>query len=178
MSDWSKVRWTQARQIAELMEMPPLARPEPDVTPERWLATQVEQGDLAGAVTFLGHALPRYEAVAWASAAILPKVGGTALAEAIRRWLDGAEDSDRRTVWRLAEDADEDSPERLLGYAVFFSGGSIAPEDQAPVNPDPALCGRFAAAAIIKAAHRDDDPDRVLAAAITAGEGYARGDAA
>lgn len=177
MSEWSKVRLTQARQIAELMEIPPRDRPEPDVTPELWLATQIDQGDLAGAVTFLGHALPRYEAVAWASAQIIPNAGGSPLSQAIRGWLDGAEDGDRRTVWRLADEADDDSPERLLGYAVYFSGGSIAPDDQPPVNPDPALCGRFAAAAIIKAAHGGDDPDGALAAAIATGESYARGDA-
>jgi hypothetical protein len=94
MSDWSKVRWTQARQIAELMDLPRAARPTPEVTPQRWLEEQVEQGDLAGAVTFLGHALPRYEAVTWAEA-VVPTANGAGkppeLRGAIRRWLDGTD---------------------------------------------------------------------------------------
>lgn len=177
MSDWPKVRWTQARQITELMEVPRAAMPGAEITPQSWLDARVEQGDLAGAITFLGHALPRYEAVAWAAEIVAPKDRKSPVAASIARWLDGAEDADRRTVWSLTQEAEDDSPERLLAYAVFFSGGSIAPEDQAPVNPEPALCGRFASAAIIKSAYRTENPEESLSAALERGRGIAQGKA-
>lgn len=178
MSEWPKVRWTQARQIAELMELPARELPAPDMTPQGWVEGRVAQGDVAGAVMFMGHALPRYEAVSWAASAVAPAgQSPSPIAGAVARWLETSEESERRTLWTLAEQADEDNPERLLAYSVFFSGGSIAPEDQAPVNPDPALCGRFAAAAIVKSAYAQDDPDAVLSAALDRGRGIAEGKA-
>lgn len=175
MSEWPKVRWTQARQIAELMELPRRDLPDAQVTPQSWFQTRVDEGDLAGAVSFLGHALPRYEAVQWAAETLGAKAGASPIGAAVSRWLDTSDEADRRALWTMAEEADEDSAERLLAYSVFFSGGSIAPEDQAPVNPGPALCGRFAAAAIVKHAYRDEDPAGALGAALARGRAIAQG---
>ena len=177
MSEWPKVRWTQARQIAELMELPRTELPDAQLTPQRWVEDKATAGDLAGAVMIMGHALPRYEVVAWAAEAIGRKPDGSPVAGAVARWLDGSDEATRRELWALAEQVDEAAPARLLAYSVFFSGGSIAPEDQAPVNPSPALCGRFAAAAIVKHAFAGDDPDAALGAALERGRSIAQGQA-
>jgi hypothetical protein len=178
MSKWQKVRWTQARQITQLMGAKESESPSPEVQPADFYASLREQGDLAEAVRFLGHALPRYEAVVWAAQAIKAMPGlslDTGLMKAVKSWIDDPEDGKRRNVWSAAEMADEDNPERLLGYSVFLSGGSIAPQDQAPVNPAPQLCGQLASAAIIAAAHASGDPEATLGAALSAGEAIAGG---
>ena len=95
---------------------------------------------------------------------------------AVERWISDPDESGRRAAWSAGEAADERSPERLLSYAVFLSGGSIAPEDQAVVNPAPELSGRLAAAAVITAAYLAEQPDEHLSAALAAGEAIARGD--
>lgn len=180
MVNWQKVRWTQARQITALMGLSEKEAPPPQVRPAEFYGSLRESGDLAEAVRFLGFALPRYEAVLWAAEALKASSVAddektAALLTAIEAWIADPEDRGRRAVWSSAEMVDEDRPERLLAYAIFLSGGSIAPEEQEPVNPEPQLCGQLAAAAIIAAAHQTTAPERALVSALAAGEAIARG---
>jgi hypothetical protein len=152
--------------------------PPPEVQPIDFYSTLCRNGDLGEAVRFLAQALPRYEAILWGNKAlkVISGVSGeAALLKIVQDWIDEPEDKRRRVVWSAAEAVDEDQPERLLGYAVFLSGGSIAPEDQAPVNPAPHLCGQLASAAIITAAHAGGVPDANLEAALSLGEAIAEG---
>ena len=70
----------------------------------------------------------------------------------------------------MARSEEDSSAEGLLASAVYFSGGSIAPEDCEPVLPDPAICGRLAAAAILKRAYENENPESVLRFAVAEGD--------
>lgn len=182
MTGWSKVRWTQARQITRLLGTKDADAPAEAVGPSAHFETLKGDGALSAAVSYLGVALPRYESVAWATAtlAAMPRgdrpAGDRLALTAARRWVDDPDEARRRDAWDAANAAEDDAPERLLGFAVFMSGGSIAPPDQGAVNPDPEVCGKLAAAAIIAAAHQTPDAEAQLATALAAGEGFARGD--
>ncbi|WP_299647174.1 hypothetical protein [Sphingomonas bacterium] len=174
---WNQVRWTEAHQIASLMGTPADALPEAGVTPDQHYAALREAGDRPGAVNFLGHALQRLEALAWA-ARVLEMEGATrelrrpdrqALDHALR-WLGDPNDVTRRAAMDAAEAAGEASPERMLGTGVFFSGGSISDPDLPAVLPAPELAGRFAAIAVTLAAARAEDRDAVLDRAMALGE--------
>jgi hypothetical protein len=70
------------------------------------------------------------------------------LRDASQRWLDEPDDDNRRAIERLVDGADQGWPETLIGLAIFFSGGSIAPEDCPPVPADPSLPGQLIAGAM------------------------------
>ncbi|MFS0738581.1 hypothetical protein ABC347_16160 [Sphingomonas sp. 1P06PA] len=183
MAIWSKVRWTQARQVTRLLGVKDAEAPAESVSPAAHFEALKADGALSAAVSFLGVALPRYEGVAWATGVLgaLPSdetnPGDRLALAAARRWVEDPDEPRRREAYDAAGRADDDAPERLLGFAVFMSGGSIAPPDQGAVNPDPEVCGKLAAAAIITAAHRSPDANSQLAAALEAGEKYATGEA-
>ncbi|MBV9931861.1 MAG: hypothetical protein JO013_13080 [Alphaproteobacteria bacterium] len=182
MADWIKVKWSEARQIAAAMDLPEGDQPDDGVAPRRWYEQLVEAGEIERAVTLLGHALPRYEGIAWAARIVearshrvkLPPRDQQALDRALR-WVDDPTDEFRRDAFVSAEDATEGSAERLLGTAVFLSGGSIAPDDLPPVLPPPQLSGRLAASAVMVAAYGSEDPEGVLREALSAGEHAATG---
>jgi hypothetical protein len=181
MSEWPNIRYTQARQIVRLFDEDGNAAPAPELTPQQWFATLREQGELVEAARFLGHGLPRMEAVIWGTRALeamLPterRADEEPLWSAIAAWLEDPSDQRRRRVWAEAHAIGADSPTRLLAFGLYFSGGSIAPEDQAHVNPEPHLCGRLVAAAVTAGAYATDAPEAHLEAALAAGDALARG---
>jgi hypothetical protein len=176
MDLWTKVKWSEAAQVAEAMELDEEHLPKAGLDPQSYFSQLVEAGDLEQAVTFLGHALPRYEAVAWAARLLerdshrkkLRRCDQQTL-DRVLRWLDDPSDEFRREAFEASEDATADGAERLLAMSVFLSGGSIAPVDLPAVTAPQALCGRLAAAAVVVAAHRTDDPAEALKDALTSG---------
>ena len=178
MHSWSKVKWTDARQVVDAMDQPEDdPRPDTKIDPRSYFTERRRAGDLKFAVAFIGHALPRYEAVAWAAlqleryaARIPPKPRDRETLDRALRWLDDASDEQRRATMAAAENAGTTSAERLLGMAVFFSGGSIAPPELEPILPPESSCGRFAALAVTAAAYRVPDPRAALDEALELGE--------
>ncbi|WP_425229583.1 DUF6931 family protein [Sphingomonas sp.] len=175
--EWNQVRWTEAHQIASAMGADDDALPADGVTPEQHFRAMREQLDRGGAVRFLGHALPRLEALAWAARVLESEAHGRELKRADRqaldfslRWLGDPSDQCRRAAKDAADAAGDKSPERLLAYGVFFSGGSIAPPDLAPIPPQPQLAGQFAASAIEVAAYRAADASAAFDRALDLGE--------
>jgi hypothetical protein len=159
---WNQVRWTEAHQIASLIGVDADDAPAEGVSPEEHYRALREAGDFGGAVTFLGVALPRLEALAWAGRVLEDDAAGRELKHADRqaldhalRWLGDPSEHARRASRDAAEAADERSPERLLALGVFFSGGTIADPEFQPVPPAPEVAGKLAAAAIVVAATRD-----------------------
>jgi hypothetical protein len=153
------------------------ALPAPEVSPSAFFAEARQSGDLVTAVNFLGHALPRHEGVAWAAHALDGQTREAALPAANRqlldlvlRWADEPTDEHRRAAYESRELAGEESPEALLALAAFFSGGSIAPEELAPVLPAPELSGRLAASAVIVGAYRGPDSNAALNRALDMGD--------
>ena len=179
MDKWSQVKWTEARQIAEAMEVEPAALPEDGIDPRSFYQSLKDKGELDRAVRYLGHALPRFEAVAWAAHCVrsVPRDQPHALdRQALDRtlqWLDEPTDDYRRAAQQAGQSASKGSPEGLLAMAAFMSGGSISPPDLPPVNPPQEVCGRIASAAVLIAAHRSKEPAAAIAAALEAGEAVA-----
>ncbi|RYD65277.1 MAG: hypothetical protein EOP58_07885 [Sphingomonadales bacterium] len=182
MSGWTKVRWTQARQVTRLLGMRDADAPAEGITPVAHFDTLRARGHRGDAVSFLGQSLPRFEGVIWAADMVATLRGddippaSVAVMAAIRAWIDDPSDANRRAAYAAGEQAEEDSPERLLGIAVWLSGGSLAPADLQPVNPPPESCGRLVAAAVLAAVYGSPDPDAALDRVLTAGEAIARGD--
>jgi hypothetical protein len=177
MAGWEQVKWSQARQVADLMELDLSLLDDPERNPESGYRKLRERGDLSVAIRYLGHALPRFEAVAWAAnllqdwsrAAKLGVPEQQAL-DSTTRWLEEPTDEYRRAAHEAAEAAGSGSAERLLGYAVFMSGGSISEPDLPPVQPPQQVCGRLAASAVLAGAYRTASPGDALAAACEVGE--------
>lgn len=180
MTNWTVCKFTEARQVAQLMRLAEDDWPEPAVEPPIYFAS-IRSGSLrADAVRFLAVALPRFEAVAWAARVLedeararrLPPRDRQALDFALR-WLGDPDDARRRAAFDAAEAAEDRAAERLLGLAVFFSGGSISMPDLPPVLPPPEASGTFAGAAVLAAAFRTEQPDDVLDRALDLGEAVA-----
>lgn len=174
--EWNQVRWTEAHQIASLMGVEEEALPEPGVSPERHFAALRAVGDRYAAIGFIGHALPRFEALAWAARVLETEATTRALRPADRqaldhalRWLGEPGEDARRAAMAAADAAGERSPERMLATGVFFSGGSISAPDLPAIAPQPELAGRFAAIAVTLAAARADGRDALLDRALDLG---------
>jgi len=175
MGTWTKVKWTQAGQIAELIGRPGIG--ESEASPETGYRQLRDQGDLDTAVRYLAHALPRVEAIAWAAQLLDERSRTSKLLATERqsldrtiRWLEQPTDEYRRAAFEAAGQAPEDSPERLLACAVFMSGGSISEPDLPAVQPQQHVCGQLAAAAVLTAAYRSPEADTALAAACDLGD--------
>ena len=180
MNHWTVVKFTEARQVAELMRLGEESLPDHGITPGDHFGTMRAREERVDAVRFMGLALPRFEAVSWAAHLLeseardrrLPSRDRQALDFALR-WLGDPDDARRRAVFEAAETADDRSPERLLGLAVFFSGGSISLPDLPPVLPPPEAAGTFAGAAVLAAGFRTDRADALFDAALDLGEAVA-----
>lgn len=175
---WSRSSWTDAGQLIELID--PERRPVKltGQAPHAWFADLVSAGKYSDALSFVAHALPRYECVTWSAQALID-IGAVDRREplmvAILRWIDEPSDQLRRAAGELGDNTREDTPSRMLALAVMFSGGSIAPADMPPVQPPTDVCAKFAHAAVLKGALAR--PDRVTAQrrALELGEAMARG---
>lgn len=174
---WNQVRWAEAQQVAALMGVDDVAMPAPGVTPETHYATLRAGEEPHVAVSFLGHALPRMEAIAWAGRIVEEAARARQLNAADRqaldhalRWLGEPGDATRRAAMDAAMLAGERSPERMLATSVFFSGGSISEPDLPPIQPAPELAGRLAAMAIVMAAAGAASRDEFLTRALDLGE--------
>lgn len=177
MAGWDQVKWTQARQVADLMKLDISTLRNPDADPESGYRELRERDETSVAIRYIGHALPRFEAVAWAAHLLRGWSDSANLGVAERqaldstmRWLEEPTDEYRRAALQAAEAADGNSAEQLLGYAVFMSGGSISEPDLPAVQPPPEVCGRLAVSAILVSAYRTANPPDALAAACEAGE--------
>jgi hypothetical protein len=177
VAGWDQVKWTTARQVADLMKLDPALLDDPEADPETGYRKLREHGDLAVAVRYLGHALPRSEAVAWAahllqewSGSTRPNSAERQALDCVQRWLEEPGEEFRRAAHEAGERADAKSAERLLTDAVFMSGGSISEPDLPPVQPPQQVCGSLAAASILLAAYRTASPADALAQACDVGE--------
>lgn len=174
---WNQVRWTEAQQVAALMGVDEDDLPAPGVTPVDHYKVLRATGDPGDAITFLGHALPRLEALAWSARILEEAAAGRELRRADRqaldhslRWLGDPSEAARRAASDAAALAGERSAERMLALGVFYSGGSISDPDLPPIQPPPELAGRLAAAAILIAAARVEDRNAFFSHALEVGE--------
>lgn len=176
MTDWPTVKLTEARQVATLVGADEDELPPPTVgVRERYRALR-DAGLLAAAVEYLGHALPRREAVSWAGRVlddesrriVLPRRERLALDTALR-WIGAPSEPHRHAAHQAAEAIGKPLPERFLALAIFYSGGPVG-RDGTPVPPPAHACARFAVSAIEQAAYRSADSAAFLAGALDLGE--------
>lgn len=148
----------------------PMAKLEPaDATLARGSADTVEAlarlegaGSLLSAARLGGFALPRREAVWWASmctAHTAPRDQRELecrAREAAELWVRRQDDASRRAAMQLAREVGFNIPEAWVAVAAFWSGESMAPVGQPAVPPGPHLTGTAVAGAVALAAVRDD----------------------
>lgn len=173
---WLHVVWADAEQVIALCAIDVEKGAGLGIPPKAFFDGLVAREANDDAIAFLGAALPRQAAVQWslatleqASAAGRSAYGGELL-DAVRAWLAAPGDKPRRRAWELVRATEESSPERLLASAIFYSGGSIAPEDCEPVQPEPHLCGRLSATAILACAHAREDVEAIMRFAVAEGD--------
>lgn len=158
---WPAIKLTQARQVAALMGVDEAAQPPPADDLHAAYQAIRRTGTPDEALRYIGHALPRLEAVTWAAHIIACQSRGRpsparerlALDSALR-WIEEPTDSHRRAAYAAAEEAPMTSPESMLGNAVFYAGGSIAPAGMPPVLAPPEACLGYAVGAVRCAAQR------------------------
>jgi len=122
--------------------------------PAVYLAALMQRDDLADAVTFLAHALPKREGAWWAAQAVrtLDLGDETALARRVVRateaWVVKPKEPARHAAMDLAEALGFDHAASWAAMAAFWAGDSLLPPDMAPVKPEPTLSCRAVAAAV------------------------------
>ncbi len=184
MSQWTIVMWSAARQIAEEANLPKEVWPEDDVSPQEFFATLREGDDMTMALSYAATALPKLEAIDWTLHS-LPELNQDSadfarrrlLRDAAFRWVGEPDDENRRAMYELADSSSSEWPETLIGLAIFFAGGSIGPEENAPVTADPNIYSSLLAGALQSAvaSHIKDQPELAAKALELADKVAARG---
>jgi hypothetical protein len=172
---WPITVWSEARQVTGLLGWP--VTQGDDDSPHRFFEALRATGRNVEAAQFLGLSLPRYEAIVWAARALTghpsPTPDDRRAMDAISEWLRTPSDGARRAAWSAAEPIDEATPAKLCATAVFLSGGSIAPTDEAPIPAPRHSTGALAAGAVLAAAFAAEDPAAQLSAALDLGAAIA-----
>jgi hypothetical protein len=127
----------------------------PGIPVRTYIEQLVRAERLRDAIRALAQVLPNGDSIAWGLASIrqvAASVSGPKAEKAIlavEQWLAEPNDEQRRAAMQAAEQARIGTPAGCLAFAVFLSGGSLAPPD-APVAPEPSphICGRIVAAAM------------------------------
>jgi hypothetical protein len=149
-----------AADICKQFELGPAAAAllQPTLLPRPFLDMLIEKGHHEDAARFTAHALPRREAIWWGCLCARTAYGGSppekeaAALQAVEAWVARPTDEQRRAAFKAGEVATFKNPTGLLGMAVYFSSGSLAPPGQAEVPPAPHLCPNAVANAVLLAA--------------------------
>lgn len=180
MSNWAKVRWSEAAQVLDFVGGPAEDRPQASGTPSAYFSDLRAQGRRSEAADFLAQALPRLEAVAWAARTVRdlapPPASSPLRTRALRAalfWVQDPTEARRRAAFDAAEACDPKGAEAMAAYAAFFSGGSIGPADVPPIPAPKQVLGHMAAAAV-KVAALKDRTGAAFDRALDAGEALAR----
>lgn len=173
MANWTLSTWTDAAQLAAVIDPQAVPPEAAGVAPPAWFARLRDTGEAADAVFFIAHAMPRYECVVWALRSLLDMSAVERTDPAIvaaLRWIDNPSDTLRRAAGELADGPDDEAPGAMLCQAIFLAGGSLSGEDLPPVQPPPDVCAKLAAAAVLSAAFAAPDPAVALATSLSLGE--------
>lgn len=184
MSQWTIVMWSAARQIAEEANLPKAVWPEDTVSPEEFFKILREGDDPMMALSYAAVALPKLEAIDWTLHS-LPELDKDdpdfarrqLLRDAAFRWVGEPDDENRRAMYDLADASSSEWPETIVGLAIFFSGGSIGPEENAPVTADTNICSSLLSGALqsVVATHIKEQPELASKALDLADKVAARG---
>lgn len=131
-----------------------LALVRPDVKPMEFVDTLVEKKLYPDAVRFLAHALPKREAVWWGwmsarrAAGENPPPKIKAALEATEKWIAQPTEDNRRAAHAAAQKAQFGTAAGCAALGAFFSGGSLAPPEVAPVPPGEYLTAKAISGAV------------------------------
>jgi hypothetical protein len=129
-----------------------------DFTPRQFLELLIGKELFLDAIRFLAYALPKREAVGWGCLCVRHSLGtqdASKISEthvAAERWVSNPDEANRRAAKIAVDKEGLESPSASLALAAFFSGGSIAPANLAPVAPADHITPQFVAGAIIVSA--------------------------
>jgi Family of unknown function (DUF6931) len=150
----------------------PGALAQPDAGADAFISELARAGHFPESIRALAYALPGAAAVGWAAGCIgkfaAPDNDAEKSAhEAVDRWLADSTDENRRAAMEAAERAGIGTPAGCLGFAVFLSGGSVAPIQAPEVLPVPGTSTKAVAGAVVLAIvsrQPDKAPNRYRAA--------------
>lgn len=143
-----------------------------DMLPRQYVEQLIGAGCLHDAVKFLAQALPKREAVWWASQCAKSVAGSNpppptvAAIQAAEAWVTEPTEEHRRAAMQASEAAQLSTPAGCAALAAFLSGGSLAPPDVPVVPPAEHLTGHAAGGAVMLAAavsEPEKAPDKLRA---------------
>lgn len=163
---WDAVRWTLATQLTALFDVSDdgAALLDPSDTPEHYFGLLRDAGALDDALRLLAFALPRRSCIAWGHDCVSRTAGAgklkpadTAAHSAVGAWLNDPSDERRWVAHDTARTAEFRTPEALLGFAVYVSGGSLSPPQSNIQVPAPAdMSARLVSGAVLLASVRTE----------------------
>ncbi|MFC6486409.1 DUF6931 family protein [Nitratireductor sp. GCM10026969] len=141
-----KIKAATAAEICERVDLSPEAKAYllPDVSPQGYLSLIVEAEHVGDAVRFLAFSLPIREGIWWAcvvanSEIEAPSEIESTCLERAAAWVYEPTEARRRSCMEAAELAKFEGAAAYAALAVFWSGGSLAPEDMPEAPADPSL---------------------------------------
>lgn len=141
-----KVVDATAADICARVDLSPEARAFllPTLSPQGYLSLLVDAEQIGDAIRFLAFALPMREGVWWACVTARntladPSVTEVRCLEEATAWVYEPDEKRRRSCMAVAESANFEGAAAYAALAVFWSGGSMAPEGMPEVLPDPKL---------------------------------------
>lgn len=179
-----KVPDATAAQICARVDLSPEARAYllPTLSPQGYLSLLVEAEHVGDAIRFLAFAMPVREGIWWACVVANSHLEQPTELEALcleraAAWVYDPTDARRRSCMAAAESAKFEGAAAYAALAVFWSGGSLAPEDMPETHPDPQL-GPIGVGASVLLAITAGDPMKLnerFRAAIVRGTDIANG---
>lgn len=128
---------------------------KPGITVRALVTALVDGGLLNDALKLMAYALPKREAVWWACLCARqaqpepPIEADLEIIKASEAWVYRPTDQSRRGVMDLALKTEFNRAAHWPAAAAFWSGGSIAPLNSPPVEPDDSLTGNGVVGAVL-----------------------------
>lgn len=162
-----KIAASTAADICARVDLSPEARAFllPELSPQGYLALLVDAQHIGDAIRFLAFALPVREGVWWACVVArntipeFSEIEKRCLEEA-SAWVYEPVETRRRSCMNAAESANFEGAAAYAALAVFWSGGSMAPDGMPEALPDPRL-GHIGVGASILLSITSGDPLRL-----------------
>jgi hypothetical protein len=131
----------------------------PALSPQAFLALLMDGRHFSDAVRFLAFSLPPREGIWWAcviARGIELTPSDTDCLDRAIAWAYEPDDARRRACMEAAERLNFEGAAAYAALAVFWSGGSLAPEGMPDALPDPSLCAIGVGASVLLAVAAGD----------------------
>lgn len=164
MKTSAPVKTTTAADVCRCFELGKEAQKllQPNMMPRPFLETLIANQCYQDAARLMAYAMPKREAIWWGCLCARQAYGdkppdkSAAALRLAEAWVAQPTDENRRIAFKAAEAAEFNNPAGLIGMAVYFSSGSLAPPGLAEVPPEPHLSqGAIANSVILSAVLKD-----------------------